>query len=502
MKKFLDRYFHISEKGSTIAREILAGVIVFFAMIYILPVNQSILGNMGPIDGVGIDPNGVFAATAIASAISTIIMGVVAKYPVMLSAGMGMNAYIAFTVCGTLGYTWVEALALLFITGVLFLIITLTPIRTWIINAIPQDIKYIISAGLGCFIAFVGLKMSGLIKADVGTLVSMGDLQNPVVLLSLFGILLVFALLMIPNKKIKQLAIVIAMLATALVGFILGLCGVENMPTFVDMSQSSSWLGAFKGLGNVFGKCFDGNAFVKVLSSPSSYAIIFSLIFVNMFDTTATLVAVGKDAGILDNDGQLIGGKKAMLADAVGAVICAPLGTSTVTSFAESTVATESGARTGLSATVTGFMFLISLVIYPIFSIFSAINVDGAFLTPVTSMALVAVGAMMFTGNLKSIKWDDKIIGFTAFLCVVMMMLTYSISNGLGFALIAYCIMMLVAKRGKEINIVLYIVAGLFAVNFAVTAIMNVVTSSGQSVDLLTTIIKLKDLVPVNNFNY
>lgn len=468
MKKFLDRYFHISEKGSTIGKEILGGIIVFFAMIYILPVNSSILGTIP-----GMNADGVFAATAIASAIVTMIMGIIAKYPVMLSAGMGMNAYIAFVVCGALGYTWVEALALLLITGVIFLIITLTPLRTWIINAIPQDIKFIISAGLGCFIAFVGLKMGGVIQADIGTLVTLGDLTNPVVLLSLFGIFLVFALLLVPNKKVKQLAIVISMFATALLGLILGLCGVENMPQFVNMGDKNSWVGAFNGLGEVFFKCFDGPALLKVIKDPRSYAVIFSLIFVNMFDTTATLVAVGRDAGILDNDGQLIGGKKAMLADAIGAVICAPLGTSTVTSFAESTIAVESGARTGLSATVTGLLFLVSLVIYPLFSVFSAIEIaPGVFLTPVTSMALVAVGAMMFSGNLKSINWEDRIIGFTAFLTVVMMMLTYSISNGLGFGLIAYCIMMLISKRGKEISPVLYIVTALFVANFVVSALI------------------------------
>lgn len=468
MKKMLDKYFHISEKGSTVGREMLGGLIVFFAMLYIFPVNSGILSQAG------MSYDGVFAATAITSFIATFIMGLIAKYPVMLSAGMGMNAFLAFTVCGTaFGFTWIEAMALILIAGVLFLVITFTPIRTWIIEAMTKDLKLIISAGLGCFIAFVGLKMGGVIAANDGTLVSLGDLSNPVVLLSLFGIILVFALLMVKNKKVKQLAIVIAMFATALLGFILHLCGVANMPHFVDLSNGNEWTKAFSGLGDVFLKCFNGPAFVKVLSNPMSYAIIFSLLFVNLFDTTATLLAVGQQAGIINEKGDLIGGKKAMYADAVGSVICAPMGTSTVTSFAESTIAIESGAKTGLSAVTTSILFLVTLVIYPLFSVFSSIEIANEYFTPVTSMALVAVGAMMFSANLKDINWNDRIVTFTAFITITLMMLTYSLSNGLGIGLIMYVIMMLVAGRGKEIKPMLYAIALMFIVSFAVNAFIG-----------------------------
>ncbi len=457
---FLDRYFHISERGSTIGRELIGGLIVFLAMIYILPVNTNILST-----GMGISSGAVFAATAICSAVCTIFMGIFAKFPVALSAGMGMNTFIAFTVCGILGYTWGEALTLIVIAGILFFILTLTPLREKIINAIPKSLKLIISAGLGAFICFVGLKMGGIIQADSGTFVKLGNLTSPTVLLTLFGILLVLFLLNFKNPTIKKLAIVIAMAATAIIGVILGLLNVEGMPTF-----STNNLGNISEIKETFGTCFKVEN-LKVLGDFRSYAIIFSLIFVNLFDTTATLLAVGKDAKILDENGQMIGGKKAMLADAGGAIICGILGTSTVTSFAESTIGVESGARTGLCSTFTGILFGLTLLIYPAFSIFAPVQIGADSLTPITSLALVALGAMMFS-NLKEIDWDDKIIVFTGFISIILMILCYSISDGLGFGIIAYCIMMLGAGRGKEVHPLIYGIGCFYVLNFALSAII------------------------------
>ena len=457
---FLDRYFHISERGSTIGRELIGGLIVFLAMIYILPVNTNILST-----GMGISSGAVFAATAICSAACTIFMGIFAKFPVALSAGMGMNTFIAFTVCGILGYTWGEALTLIVIAGILFFILTLTPLREKIIIAIPKSLKLIISAGLGAFICFVGLKMGGIIQADSGTFVKLGNLTSPTVLLTLFGILLVLFLLNFKKPTIKKLAIVIAMAATAIIGVILGLLNVEGMPTF-----STNNLGNISEIKETFGTCFKVEN-LKVLGDFRSYAIIFSLIFVNLFDTTATLLAVGKDAKILDENGQMIGGKKAMLADAGGAIICGILGTSTVTSFAESTIGVESGARTGLCSTFTGILFGLTLLIYPAFSIFAPVQIGADSLTPITSLALVALGAMMFS-NLKEIDWDDKIIVFTGFISIILMILCYSISDGLGFGIIAYCIMMLGAGRGKEVHPLIYGIGCFYVLNFALSAII------------------------------
>lgn len=443
MKTLLNRLFKLEERKSKAPIEIIAGLITFLAMIYILPTNSSILGDMG------MSKEGVFAATAIVSGIVSIIMGLYGNFPVILSAGMGVNAYLAYTIFGQMGDSWTAALLLMFLAGIIFLIITLTPIRTMIINAIPNDLKYIISAGLGGFIAFVGLKNSGIIVASGGTLVTLGDFSNPATLLAVFGVLIVFVLLAVKVKWVNQMAIPIAMVVTAVIG-------VMASALLPDATGLPSFGGNFglSGLEDVAFKIFDGDDWVAVLTNPASYGIIFSLIFVNLFDTTATLMAVGRGAGMVDKEGTLLGGKKAVLADAIGAAICAPLGTSTVTSFAESGIAVETGAKTGLAAVTAGVLFLLSAFIYPVFSIFSSYAV--------TSMALISVGALMFFGNLRDINWDDRVVVYTAFITVVMMILTYSISDGLGFGLILYIAMMLARKQGKQISPTLYVVGVLF----------------------------------------
>ena len=455
----MNKLFKYKERGSSALQEIIGGFIVFLAMSYILPVNANILA------GGGADYNAVFFGTAICSAICCILMGVFANIPVALSAGMGVNAFLAFTVCGTMNYTFPQSLALVLVSGILFLIITLTPIREKIIKSIPKSLKYAVSAGLGGFICFVGLKNGGIISSDAGTYVTLGDFSNPTVLLTLFGALLVLALMQVKGK-VGKLAIVISMATTAVLGVVLGALGVDNMPTFVNASVSEG----FKAFGSNLGLCFTEEA-LAIFVRPETYAIIFSLIFVNLFDTTATLIAVGDKVGLMDENGEFIGGKRAMLADSIGAVICAPLGTSTVTSFAESTVGAESGAKTGLAACTTGVLFLLSILIYPVFSIFSGVEIGGVNFTPVTSLALISVGCLMF-GNLREIEWQDNIVVIATFLIVILMILTYSVSDGLGIGLITYCIMMLVSKRGKEVPIVIYGVALFFVLNYILNAFL------------------------------
>lgn len=452
----MNKLFRYKEKNSSIATELLGGLIVFLAMIYILPVNSSIL------EAGGADFQAVFIATAICSGICCILMGIFANYPIALSAGMGMNAYLAFSICGSLGYSFSEGLLLIFASGILFLILTLTPLRAKIITAMPKSLKYAISAGLGAFICFVGLQNGGIVRLDPSTIIALGDLSDPTVLLSLFGVILVLILMQFKGK-IGTFAIVIAMAATAVLGLILGLCGVANMPKFTW----SNTLENFSAFGNNFGKCFLPENF-EIFLKPESYAIIFSLIFVNLFDTTATLIAVGKKVGFINEKGELINGKKAMIADSVGAIICAPLGTATVTSFAESTVGVESGAKTGLSSVTVGILFLLSMFLYPIFSIFAGVE-SG--LTPITSLALVSVGCLLF-GNLKEIDWEDKIVVITSFLMVILMVLCYSISDGLGISIIAYCAMMLAAKRGKEVPYILYGIALFFVLSYVLKIVI------------------------------
>lgn len=453
----MEKIFKIRQRGSNILQELLSGFIVFLAMIYILPVNSSILAAGGGNEGA------VFIATALTSGICCFIMGLYANLPIALSAGMGLNAYLAFTVCTSLGYSFNEGLFLVFVSGILFLILSLTPLREKLINAIPKSLKYAVSAGLGAFICFVGLKMSGIIKADSSTLVTLGDFNNPPVLLALFGILLTLVLMQIKGK-IGKLAIVISMFITAIIGLILGLCNVSGMPKLVWSNTFSNYKVFFQNVG----KCFSDDTF-KVLLKPESYAVIFSLIFVNLFDTTATLIAVGDKVGVFDENNNMIGGKKAIIADAIGAFICAPLGTSTVTSFAESTVGAESGAKTGLSACMTGLLFILSTFLYPLFSIFA--GVEGGY-TPITSLALVAVGCLMFS-NLKNIDWDDSIIVITTFLIVILMVLCYSVSDGLGLGMIAYCLMMIIAKRYKEVPLPIYIITVFFIINYVVKVIIS-----------------------------
>lgn len=475
--KFLEKVFGLKKHNTNVKTEIIGGLVTFIAMCYILPVNAGILSQMG------MDSAGIFVSTAIVGCIVTLIMGLVANYPVVLSAGMGLNAYITFSVANGFGFSWQEAMILLTITGILFFILSLTPVRRIIIETIPKDIKLIISAGLGAFICFVGLKNAGVIVANGATLVGLGNLYQPAVLIALLGIILAFGLMFAKKSMISKMAIPIAILFTAVVGTVtyiimanLGagadlMAGLPKAP-WMDDTIKNMWGG--QGLQNVifFGyvgndaptKSF-GQMLIDVLSNPGSYVAIFSMIFVNLFDTTSTLLAIGKDTGIIDKDGKMQNYNRAVLADATGALICAPLGTSTVTSFAESGVGVSLGAKTGLAAVTAAGMFLLSAFIYPVFSIFTY----GC----VTAPALVAVGAMIFIGNFKDINFNDKIAAFTGFLTVIMILLTYSISYGLGIGLIAYCVMMLFARRGKEVSPVTYVITGLFFIAFAANEIIK-----------------------------
>lgn len=464
MKTKIDHFFEISKRQSSISREIIAGLAVFFAMIYILPVNAEMLAfNIDKGTGMsGATVGSVFVATAIASAIATLIMGLVANYPIALSAGMGMNAVIAFTVCGVLGYSGEEALALIILAGVIFLLLSLTKVRSQIVKAIPHNLKIGVSCGLGFFIAYLGLKNAGIISfttTDGFTTVSLVKInENPSVLLAFFGIFLVFAL-MASKRKISRFAVIIAMTTTALVGIILGYLGIANMPSF-DWSSGTS--GSMKEMGNTLFLGFKG--IPKVLVKPEAYAIIFTLIFVNLFDTTATLLAVGKDAKAIDKEtGELINGQKAVLADAFGAVVGGILGTSTVTSFVESSVGVESGARTGLSAVTVAILFLLSLVLYPVFTIFA-----GKAGSLITALALVAVGAAMFN-SLKELNWDDKVSIIASFITILFMVLTSSISDGIGIGFISYVIMMLASGKAKKVSIFMYIISFLFIINYIIT---------------------------------
>ncbi len=488
MKKILEKFFHVSEKGSSIKNEVIGGLITFIAMCYILPVNASILSAMG------MNTMGVFAMTALVGALVTFIMGFVANYPVVLSAGMGLNAYLAYTIAGSAGFTWQQCMILLTISGILFFVFSLTPVRKIIIESIPKDLQLIISSALGAFICFVGLKNSGVIVQDGGTLVTLGSLLNPSTLIAIVSIILCFGMMFSKNKILSTLAIPICILFAAIAGVIVSSIMISNgnldyvagswiyksetlqnmavkLPIAPWLEKDMQWGMSgvkdvlFFGLldSNYSGQDFQSDI-VKVFSNPTSYVAIFSLMFVNLFDTTATLLAVGRNTGIINEEGKMQNYQRAVLADAVGAAVCGPLGTSTVTSFAESNIGVEMGAKTGLAAVVAGLMFLLSGFIYPVFSIFTAGSV--------TAPALVCVGAMIFVGNFKDINFSDRVVAFTGFIMVIFSLLTYSIASGIGIGLIAYVVMMLFSKRRKEVCLPIYIITLFFILSFALSAIL------------------------------
>ncbi len=460
---FLDKYFKINERGSSVSKELIGGLTIFLAMVYVLPVNADMLSQTG------MSFAAVFAATAIAAAIASIIMGLYANYPVGLASGMGVNAFFTYTVVFGLQFPWEKALAAVLVSGVLFLIVSITGLRRLVINAIPKNLKLAVGAGIGFFIAFIGLKNAGIVVGDGATFVTLGNLAHPTVLLGIFGLFLVFGLYAL-NKKISRFAIIISIVVTGIVGVLLG----EIFPSLTaDMPVlGGTNLGGIGDIGLTFGKAF--GALGDLLTDPMAYAVIFTFLFVDFFDTAGTLVAVGHDAGLLDKNGELIDGEKALLADAIGTVAGAIVGTSTVTSYIESTTGIKSGARTGLSATVVGLLFIVSLLFYPLFSFVGSVMVaPGVFLSPVTAMALVFVGALMVS-SLKDIEWNDHIVVASSFITIVVMILAFSIAEGIAFGFVFYALMMGVTKRRKEVSPVMYVLAALFVINFIIKYVVLV----------------------------
>ena len=415
-------------------------------MAYILAVNPSILS------AAGMDVASVFLATALSAAVASIIMGLVANYPVALAAGMGVNALFAYTVCGQMGYSWSAALAGVFVSGVIFIVISVTGIRKMIINAIPVQMKLAIGAGIGFFIAFVGLKNAAIVVANESTFVSLGNFSDPTVLLALFGILVTLLLVI---KKVPA-GVFVGMVITAVVGIIAGMVfHIEGMPTlpqgsFITTDFHMEGAGAFL------------NGFNELFADPSkTIVMIFSFLFVDFFDTAGTLVAIGNKIGLVNPEtGELKNAERALLADAVGTVFGAAIGTSTVTSFVESSSGVGVGGRTGLTAVTAGVLFILSIFISPL--IISAIT------NAVTAPALVVVGVMM-AQQLKGIDWDDLMIASAAFLTVLVMVLGYSISNGIAIGFVVYTVGMIGAGKAKDIHPSVWILDVIFLIYFWVT---------------------------------
>ena len=436
----LEKLFKLKEKNTNVKTEIIAGLTTFLAMAYILAVNPMILGDSG------MDVQAVFMATAISAAIASMVMGLLANYPVSLAPGMGVNALFTYNVVLGMGLSWQAALAAVFVSGIIFLLISVTGVRKMIINAIPKQLKQAIGAGIGFFIAFIGLKNAGIVVANPATFVGIGNFTEPTVLLAIFGILFTIFLV---AKKVPA-GVFLGMLATSIVGLVLGMMGVPNMPviptTVLNTDFSISTFGAFmSGFGELFAN--PANCFI----------IIFSFLFVDFFDTAGTLVAVGNSCGLVNEDGELVNAERAMLSDAVGTVVGATLGTSTVTSFVESSSGVGAGGRTGLTACTTGLLFILSIFVSPLILSMAT--------SAVTAPALVVVGVMM-AGQLAGVDWNDFPMAVAGFFTIISMILFYSISNGIAIGFVAYAVAMVASGRGKQVSSIVWILDIVFIFYF------------------------------------
>lgn len=438
----LDNFFKFKENGTDFKTEILAGITTFLAMAYILGVNPVILA-----DG-GMPATGVFFATAVASGIACIIMGLVAKYPVGLAPGMGLNALFTYTIILGMGNTWETALAAVFISSIIFLIITVSGLREAILNAIPLDLKLGIGAAIGFFLAFLGLKGAGIIVDDPSTLVAMGSLMSAPALLALIGIIITLVLYV---RKVPA-AVFLGLVITAIIGVIFTALGFGAgdmlMPAVpAEFITTNFDLSLFAGFTKGFGQLFS--------NIPNLIMMLFSLVFVTFFDTTGTLMALGRQCGFIDEEGQAVGIENAFLADAVGGIVGAIFGTSTVTAYVESATGIGLGGKTGLTAVITGILFILSIFFAPL--------VLGLFTSPVTCAALVIVGILMI-GQLKEIEWDNLIVAASVFMTIVMMILTYSISLGIAWGFVVYAVASLASGKAKELGWAIWLMVIVFVI--------------------------------------
>ncbi|MEK3799170.1 NCS2 family permease [Peribacillus sp. FSL H8-0477] len=434
----MKKYFQFEELGTNFRREILGGLTTFLAMAYILVVNPVTL-TLSSVedlpDALRMDYGSVFVATALAAAIGSILMGVIARYPIALAPGMGLNAFFAYTVVLTFGIPWETALTGVLISGVIFVLLSLSGIREKIINAIPAELKYAVGAGIGLFITFVGFQNSGIIVKNENVIVGIGDLTSGNTLLAIFGILVTVMLL---TKGIKS-GVFAGMVITAIVGMIFGLIDVPTKIIGSVPSLSPTFGTAFNAFGNP-GELFTGQMLIVILT----------FLFVAFFDTAGTLVAVAQQAGLMKNN-VLPRVGKGLLADSLSIVFGAVLGTSTTTSYVESTSGVAAGARSGFAAVVTGLLFVLSIFFFPLLSVVTS---------AVTAPALIIVGVMM-AASLKNIEWDKFEIAVPAFFTVIMMPLTYSIATGIACGFVFYPITMIMKGKAKQVHPIMY---GLFII--------------------------------------
>lgn len=435
-KSGLNRFFKLDEYGTTVKTEMIAGMTTFVASVYILAVVPSMLSDAGM-------PHGsALAAVIISTAFSTILMGLYANFPVVVAPGLGLSAFFAYTICGTMGLNWQTALGAVFISGIAFIILTVTKIWQLVINSVPECLKISIGVGIGLFIAFIGFKNAGVIVANPSNFVGIGDLKSPGVVLFFIGMILSSLLF---SKQIKG-GLLISILLTTVIGMFMG---ITKIPT---------------GIGDFFSivppiptETF-GMLHIKEAFAYGIFAVIFSITIVDMFDNIGTLIGVSRKANLIGKDGKIKNLDKALVCGSVATTVGSVLGTSTVTSYIESATGVSEGGRTGLTAVTTGILYLVTLFFAPLFLLIP---------TQATAPVLVIVGILMLS-DIKLINFSDFTEALPAFFTILLMPLTFSIAQGIAFGFISYTVIKLISGRRKEINPVMYVLTVCFIVHFLV----------------------------------
>ena len=431
----MEKLFKLQERGTTVGREVVAGITTFLAMAYILAVNPGMLSETGMPFG------GVFTATAIASAIATLVMAFLANLPVALAPGMGLNAFFTYTVCFGMGCSWQFALTAVLLEGVLFILLSVFGIREAIINSIPATLRKAVAVGIGLFICLIGLSNAGITSSDTGTIIGFVNLNVPSALVAIIGLVITIVLyiLKVPGS------ILIGIALTTIVGIPFGVTTIpEGWKPF--SLPEAPLLFKFEWASVLTGKFF---------------IVFFTFLFTDLFDTIGTLMGVTEQAGLVDEKGNIPNAKGALLADAIGTVAGACLGTSTVTSFVESSSGVAAGGRTGLSSVVTAIMFLLALFFTPLFALIPS---------AATAPALIFVGFLMMQ-SISSIDFQDLTEGIPAFITIMVMPFAYSISKGIAFGIISYVICKIAGKKAKEVPVVTWVLAVVFIANLVFEAI-------------------------------
>ncbi|GAB1415533.1 NCS2 family permease [Paludibacter sp.] len=425
----LEKFFKLKENGTNVRTEIIAGITTFLTMAYILAVNPSILSSTG------MDANALFTTTAISAIVATLVMALWAKLPFALAPGMGLNAFFAFSVVLGMGHTWQFALTAVLIEGIIFIFLSAFNVREAIANAIPKSVRMAISSGIGLFIAFIGLQNADIIITHEKTLVSLGDITSGTALLGMIGLIITSVLVV---KKVKG-DLLIGIILTALIGIPLG------------MTQVNGFLSTPPSIEPIFFKFEFDQIFTFDMA-----VVVFTFLFVDIFDTLGTLVGVSTKANMLDKDGKVPNMSKAFMADAIGTTVGSMLGTSTVTTYVESAAGVSEGGRTGMTALITAVCFAVALFFSPIF-----LAIPGA----ATAPALILVGLYMLT-PIKQLDFDDLSETIPAFICIIAMPLAYSIAEGITLGVLSYVVINLLTGKFKKLSIGMYILAALFVMKY------------------------------------